>query len=263
MDLTPSAQARDQYATTTGNLTARMALHRYGTYPRRWFSWVGERLPAGGDVLEVGAGTGELWAHAGGVRRLTLADFSAAMCARLQAVPGARVVRCDAGGLPFRAGSFDTVVANHMLYHVDEPEAALREFARVLRPGGRLVAATNGRDHLAELFAIGPAIGRPDLMTGRGRGDFTAESGPAQVERHFTRVSVERYPGAIAVHAAEPLVAYLDSLTGVRLTTPQRAAVGDLVRASVVSGGAFHIRTHTVLIAGYSTYSGPAASYRP
>src|SRR5205823_7431572 len=95
--------------------------------------------------------------------RRTLTDFSPAMCAQLRTVPGARVVRCDASDLPFCDAGFDTVVANHMLYHLDDPVAALREFARVLRPGGRLAAAVNGADHLDELNAIGVGVGRPDL----------------------------------------------------------------------------------------------------
>ncbi|WP_239163194.1 class I SAM-dependent methyltransferase [Paractinoplanes rishiriensis] len=64
---------------------------------------------------------------------LTLTDFSPAMCGRLRSVPDARVVRCDAARLPLGAASFGTVVANHMLYHLDDPDAALAEFARVLR----------------------------------------------------------------------------------------------------------------------------------
>ncbi len=64
-DATASARATSQYATTTGNLTARIALHAYGTNPQSWFAWLGERLPLAGDVLEVGAGTGELWHRIG------------------------------------------------------------------------------------------------------------------------------------------------------------------------------------------------------
>ncbi|MEU1808043.1 class I SAM-dependent methyltransferase [Micromonospora aurantiaca (nom. illeg.)] len=81
-----------------------MALHSYGTNPQDWFAWLGERLPLSGDVLEVGAGTGELWHRIGHRPRLTLTDFSPAMCARLREVPGARVLRCDATHLPFRTG---------------------------------------------------------------------------------------------------------------------------------------------------------------
>jgi ubiquinone/menaquinone biosynthesis C-methylase UbiE len=169
MTPTPSARAVSQYATTTGNLTARIALHAYGTNPLDWFSWLDERLPLAGDVLEVGAGTGKLWTHVDHIGRglsLTLTDFSPAMCEHLHTIPGARVQQCDATDLPFPDDSLDTVIANHMLYHLDDPAAALRDFARVLRPGGRLAIATNGSDHLDELNTIGPAIGRPELRLG-------------------------------------------------------------------------------------------------
>jgi ubiquinone/menaquinone biosynthesis C-methylase UbiE len=43
----------------------------------------------------------------------------------------------DATELPFPDGSFDVVTCSHMLYHVPDPDGALAEFVRVLRPGGR------------------------------------------------------------------------------------------------------------------------------
>lgn len=44
----------------------------------------------------------------------------------------------DLHRLPFRNESFDKIICNQVLEHLDEPDAALREMARVLRPGGRL-----------------------------------------------------------------------------------------------------------------------------
>ena len=246
-DATASARATSQYATTTGNLTARIALHAYGTNPQSWFAWLGERLPLAGDVLEVGAGTGELWHRIGPRRRLTLTDFSPAMCARLREVPGARVQRCDATRLPFRDGAVDAVIANHMLYHLDDPDAALREFARVLRPGGRLAVAVNGRDHLADLDALGPAMGRPDLAVGLHQNDVTAETAPARVAAHFTDVTVERYPDELVVPAAEPILAYIVSMIG-PLTVAEESAARAAIEARIDAEGAFRVRKHTVLI---------------
>lgn len=251
MTTTPSAHAVSQYAATTGNLTARIALHAYGTNPQDWFSWLDERLPLVGDVLEVGAGTGKLWTHVDyrnrGLR-LTLTDFSSAMCDQLRTVPGADIQQCDAADLPFPAGSFDTVIANHMLYHLDDPIAALREFARVLRPAGRLAVAANGRDHLDELNAIGPAIGRPELALAAAQNDFTAETGPAYVARYFTNIDIERYPCNLDIPRADPILAYLASLADKPLTSEQQSAARDLIQARIDTRGSYRVRKHTVLI---------------
>ncbi|MGC4894322.1 class I SAM-dependent methyltransferase [Micromonospora sp. DT31] len=246
---TPFDRAVSQYASTTGNLTARMALHSHGTNPQGWFAWLGERLPLSGEVLEVGAGTGELWHRIGRRGRLTLTDFSPAMCARLREVPGARVLRCDAARLPYRDGTAGVVIANHMLYHLDDPDAALREFARVLRPGGRLAVAVNGRDHLAELNALGTVIGRPDLAVRfYDQNDVTAETTSARIEAAgFSDVTVERYPDELAVPAVEPILAYIASMIG-PLTAAQEAATREAVGARIAADGAFRVRKHTVLV---------------
>ncbi|GAB4056477.1 class I SAM-dependent methyltransferase [Catellatospora paridis] len=249
MSSTPTAHAISQYATTTGNLTARIALHAYGTNPQNWFAWLGERLPLRGDVLEVGAGTGKLWTHVDHAGLdLTLTDFSPAMCEQLRTVPGTHVRQCDATELPFADASFDAVVANHMLYHLDDPAAALREFRRVLRPGGKVAVAVNGSDHLAELNTLGPAIGRPELTLHATQNDFTAQTGPAYLADHFTGVTVERYHCDLDVPAAEPILAYLASLAGEPLTREQRSAARDLVQTRIDAEGGFHVRKHTVLI---------------
>ncbi|GIJ70975.1 hypothetical protein Voc01_058920 [Virgisporangium ochraceum] len=170
------------------------------------------------------------------------------MCRRLRAVSGALVVRADAGRLPFADGGFGTVVANHMLYHVDDPDAVLRELARVLRPGGRLAVAVNGSDHLHELDAVGPAVGRPDLGRSGTRNDVTAATAPAYVARHFTGVTAERYPGDLRIPDTGPVLAYLASLTDEPLTAEQVAAVTALVGARIAAEGSFRVRRHTVLV---------------
>jgi SAM-dependent methyltransferase len=251
MSVTPSAHAISQYATTTDNLTARIALHRYGTNAQDWFSWLDERLPLTGEVLDVGAGTGKLWTHVDYIARgltLTLTDFSAAMCQQLHTIPGARVLQADATDLPFPDASFDTVIANHMLYHVDDPDAALREFARLLRHGGRLAIAVNGADHLDELNTIGPAIGRPELAVSATQNDFTAESGPSYIARYFTGITVERYPCDLDIPAAEPILAYLASMVDEPLTPGQLSAANNLIHARINNDGSFRVRKHTVLI---------------
>jgi SAM-dependent methyltransferase len=103
---------------------------------------VARHLPAG-DVLEIGVGTGLV---AAGLRREAPAvrvagvDIAAGMLDRARdRLPGG-LVRASALRLPFPDACLDGVVAVHVLHLVADQALVLAEAARVLRPGGRVVA---------------------------------------------------------------------------------------------------------------------------
>jgi ubiquinone/menaquinone biosynthesis C-methylase UbiE len=60
----------------------------------------------------------------------------------------------DASALPFHEASFDAVLASHMLYHLPDPRDGVAEIARVLRPEGTAIVATNGMANMRELFDL-------------------------------------------------------------------------------------------------------------
>jgi phosphatidylethanolamine/phosphatidyl-N-methylethanolamine N-methyltransferase len=100
----------------------------------------------GGRILEVGIGTGISLPDYSPSSRIVGVDISQSMLRkakervdelRLQNVDGLAVM--DATALDFPDASFDVVVAQYVVTAVDDPEAALDEFARVLRPGGEIV----------------------------------------------------------------------------------------------------------------------------
>src|SRR4030081_3733397 len=100
----------------------------------------------GGRVLEVGVGTGISLPQYAPNLRIFGTDISEGMLRkakarvadfRLKNVEGLAVM--DAENLEFPDNSFDVVMAQYVVTAVPNPEAALDEFARVLRPGGELI----------------------------------------------------------------------------------------------------------------------------
>jgi ubiquinone/menaquinone biosynthesis C-methylase UbiE len=100
---------------------------------------------ARGRVLEVGAGTGiNLEHYAEGIEELVLVEPEPAMVRKLEQRRRelgreARIVKAEAEALPFPDDSFDAVVCTLVLCNVGNPQSALSEMRRVLRPGGFFV----------------------------------------------------------------------------------------------------------------------------
>jgi SAM-dependent methyltransferase len=132
------------------------------------FVWAGERAglrahrktllsDARGRTIEIGAGTGlNLPHYPQEITELILAEPDAAMRSRLQRrlARGGRVASltdAPAERLPFPSGSVDTVVCTLVLCTVDAPDLALREIARVLRPGGEMLFLEHVRSESAAL----------------------------------------------------------------------------------------------------------------
>jgi SAM-dependent methyltransferase len=104
------------------------------------------QIEPGDRVLDAGCGTGAALLPASRVAAQAVGiELSPGMAARArEAVPGAEVIVGDATGLPFEDGSFEVVVSSFTVFFMPDPTAALREWARVLAPGGRIVMATWG-----------------------------------------------------------------------------------------------------------------------
>lgn len=143
---------------------------------------VRRHLPAAGSVLDVGCGSAlvadriaDLDATYVGV---DYGGHHAAYAAKRLAESGYRLVsaigRCDGELLPFPDECFDVVVMSEVIEHLMQPERAVWEVARVLRPGGVFIMTTNNasevplRSPLTHLFAWGEKyLGafRPSLIS--------------------------------------------------------------------------------------------------
>ena len=92
-------------------------------------------------ILELGFGEGEhLSFVSADFEEYVATDLDAERLERFRPklIENAKLMQCDASALPFPDNSFDRVIATCLIAHLSNPEAALIEWRRVLKPGGKL-----------------------------------------------------------------------------------------------------------------------------
>ena len=153
---------RQQYE-APDRLRTRLDAHRSFSERSGSFSdWVLAHLKvcSGDAVLDAGSGPGAYLAKltAGGARVVMLDTSRSMLDAGLKQWSGDVAVVTAVNGhlqsLPFASGSFEGVMANHVVYHLPDIRVALEELRRVLRRGGRIVPATNARDYNGRIRAL-------------------------------------------------------------------------------------------------------------
>jgi len=197
---------RREYATEAG-LEARRSVYdnRVGPDPRE-VMWDEIVAAAPRRVLEVGPGPGEVSERM--QRELGVEVVAIDVSERMVELARSRGVDAhlgDAQELPFADGEFDLVVAAWVLFHYVDLDHGLAEIARVLRPGGRLVAVTNSEEHLGEARAHAG-------FSMVGRLSFSRENGEESLRRHFARVERKNVDGWLTFPDADAIRAYVHSL---------------------------------------------------
>jgi len=241
------AEVAAQYATEQ-HLRTRIDMHvRYSVGPELEATFDGLlRLNGQEILLDVGTGPGEFPGRLraqGHTGRLVGADLSAGMVEQARAhQSGVEFVQANAAALPFADATFDVVTARHMLYHVPDVTAALKEFRRVLKPGGRFLAVTNSSTYMAELWAavaeaalLEPSLEAVRVGQGTHAAAFSELNGEEQVRDVFGNVEVSFSQSALIFPDAEPVLNYLASIPAWhKLSAPEqkrgRAALGQVLR---------------------------------
>ena len=203
-------------------LAARARLNREYTIAEiGWFPWTAKQLPlrSGGRVLDVGCGPGWFWASTAKMLPekldLTLSDLSPGMVReaveRCEALPfgSVRGHEADATALPFDDGSFDAVIAMHMLYHLKDPAKGIAEMHRVLKPGGFLAVTTNGMGNMRKMYELATVFGSPPHDPAAAA--FGYDAAGRLMRFRFGDVAISQHPASFRITEPEDVFLALTS----------------------------------------------------
>jgi len=211
------------------NFDARIYLNRmFSTNKYPWPCWIFDQIKPmdQAKVLELGGGSGLLWmANAQRIPArwdITITDLSSGMLedarGNLDALRGRLHFEVmDAEQIQYPDSTFDIVIANHMLYHLQDRRRALEEIKRVLKPDGTLYASTVGKGNMLEMRELVHAFdprSKYNEVLGSIETRFSLENGRDQLLEYFEDVQLNLYEDSLSVTEAGAIVKYVLSLNG-------------------------------------------------
>lgn len=217
---------KNQYQNAS-NISARIHLHSlYSQNQQGWFPWIYEQLEVcpGIRILELGCGDGTLWVenlkHLPKEADIILSDISEGMLRDARRAIGAKDGRFsyevfDCQHIPFADGSFDLVIANHVLFYCEDIPRVCGEVRRVLGPDGRFLCSAYGQDHMKEVSLLVQGFDDRIVLSADKLYDrFGKENGAGILEEYFPVCQWKTYEDQLIVPEPEPLISYVLSCHG-------------------------------------------------
>lgn len=172
-------------------------------------------------ILDVGCGNGQTLIQirqSGFAGELFGLDIAAGILkiakkSNSDARTGIHFAEGDAEKLKFPDNTFDYLILKHLLQNVYRPLRALQECARVLKPGGKIAIAVNGRKTRLIFRKMRPRIAKILHLKSFPDSDkhFNLENLPPLVRKVFKNFQVVKFPMDIRLRSIQPYVDYIDS----------------------------------------------------
>lgn len=205
------------------NLNDRISLHeKYSTNSQGWFNWLFEKIDFSkvNRLLELGCGNGKLWQENKidlRNREIFLSDISEGMVEEVRNKLGSdfNCIVADAEKIPFKDAYFDSIIANHVLFYLNDLNQGLKEIRRVLRPNGDLYCSTYGSRHMKEITDIVQNFDSRINLSNHSLYDvFGLENGESILKQYFTSVQRMDYQDSLEITESKPLIDYIMSCHG-------------------------------------------------
>ena len=205
------------------NLNDRISLHeKYSTNKQGWFNWLFNQIDFSKvyRLLELGCGNGKLWQENRidlRNREIFLSDISEGMVEEVRNKLGSdfNCIVADAEKIPFKDSYFDSIIANHVLFYLNDLNLGLKEIDRVLKSDGILYSSTYGKNHMKEITEIVQNFdSRINLSNHSLYEIFGLENGGSILKKYFSSVSRFDYQDSLEITESKPLIDYIMSCHG-------------------------------------------------
>lgn len=212
----------EQYE-NANNIDIRIHLHeKYSVNSEHWFDWLKKNYVLNNKkILEVGCGNGKLWMHDSSVLEydLTLSDISSGMLLdakkNLKDYHNIKYQVIDCNQIPYEDESFDVIIANHVLFYVNDIRKALKEIKRVLRKDGILYCTTYGKQHMIEITNLIKDFNPKINLSNINLYDiFGLENGKEILASYFKEVSLLKHEDYLEVTNYKDIIDYILSCHG-------------------------------------------------
>lgn len=205
------------------NLNDRISLHeKYSTNKQGWFNWLFYQIDFSrvNRLLELGCGNGKLWQENRidlRNREIFLSDISEGMVEEVRNKLGSdfNCIVADAEKIPFKDSYFDTIIANHVLFYLNDLNLGLKEIDRVLKSDGILYSSTYGKNHMKEITEIVQNFDSRINLSNHSLYDiFGLENGEDILSKYFSNIQRMDYQDSLEITESKPLIDYIMSCHG-------------------------------------------------
>lgn len=205
------------------NLNDRISLHeKYSTNKQGWFNWLFNQIDFSkvNRLLELGCGNGKLWQENRidlRNREIFLSDISEGMVEEVRNKLGSdfNCIVADAEKIPFKDSYFDSIIANHVLFYLNDLNLGLKEIDRVLKSDGIFYCSTYGKNHMKEITEIVQNFDSQINLSNHSLYDiFGLENGESILKKYFSNVQRMDYQDSLEITDSKPLIDYIMSCHG-------------------------------------------------
>lgn len=205
------------------NLNDRISLHeKYSTNKQGWFNWLFSHIDFSkvNRLLELGCGNGKLWQENRidlRNREIFLSDISEGMVEEVRNKLGSdfNCIVADAEKIPFKDEYFDSIIANHVLFYLNDLNLGLKEIDRVLKSDGIFYCSTYGKNHMKEITEIVQNFDSRINLSNHSLYDiFGLENGENILKNFFGSVTRFDYQDSLEITESKPLIDYIMSCHG-------------------------------------------------